>query len=178
MNHKHAVQTKKHATHTVQSGKHQAHAVQSRNHTPRTVQPGNQAAVMLRPFESLGSVFEDMLELPMVEEKAIYMPPVDIRETDKTIEVSVELQGFDKKDINLYLTEDTLAISCERREENNEKDAGGYRLQEQSYGRFYRAFTLPAAIKTGDTKAVYKNGMLRIAMQKQKPGRYHQLKVE
>jgi len=145
-----------------------AHAVPARKHTGE----------MLRPFESLGSVFEDMLDFPLAGENAINMPPVDIRETDRTIDVSVALSGVDKKDIHLDLTEDSLAISCERREENLEKDAGGYQLREQSYGRFYRAFTLPAAINTGDARAAYKNGVLRITMQKQKPDRTTRITVE
>lgn len=178
MNHKHTVATRKHSGHTVQHKKHATHTVHSGNHNPHTVQSGNQATALLRPFESLGSVFEDMMDIPMAEETGMNMPPVDIRETDKTIEVSVALSGVDKKDIHLDLTEDSLAISCERRRENSEKGAGGYRLQEQSYGRFYRAFTLPAEIKTGDAKAIYKNGALRITLQKQKPFGTRHITVE
>ena len=169
MNSKHAVATGKHTGQTVHHKKHTTHMVRSGNHHPHTVHAANQATAMLRPFESLGNVFEDMMDMPITEQNTINMPPVDIRETDRTIEVSVALSGVEKKDIHLDLTEDSLAISCERRDESNEKGPGGYRLQEQSYGRFYRAFTLPAEIKTSDAKAMYKNGVLRIPMQKQKP---------
>lgn len=168
MNSKHAVQHRKHHTHAVTHGKHATQAVQARKRTTE----------MLRPFESLGTVFEDLLDLPMAGDTAVNMPAVDIRETDKTIEVSVALSGVEKKDIHLDLTEDSLAISCERREASTERGAGGYQLQEQSYGRFYRAFTLPAAINTGDSKAAYTNGVLRITMQKQKPYRTTQIAVE
>lgn len=178
MNSKHAVATRKHHGHTVHHKKHATHTVHSGNHRPHAIQSGSQATAMLRPFESLGNVFEDLLDIPITEVNAINMPPVDIRETDRTIDVSVALSGVEKKDIHLDLTEDSLAISCERREENREKGSGGYRLQEQSYGRFYRAFTLPAEIKTGNARAVYKNGVLRITMEKQKPDRTRQLTVE
>jgi len=178
MNSKHAVMTRKHPGHTVHHKKHATHMVHSGNHHPHTVQATNQATAMLRPFESLGNVFEDLLDMPMAEQNAINMLPVDIRETNKTIEVSMALYGVEKKDIHLDLAEDSLAISFERRGENGEKDAGDYRLQEQSYGRFYRAFTLPAEIKTGDAKAMYKNGVLRITMQKQKPYGTRHITVE
>ena len=154
------------------------HMVHSAKHAHHAVTAGKHSTATLRPFESLGNVFEEIMELPSEQDNVINTPPIDIRETDKTIEVSVALSGVEKKDINLDLTEDALSISCERREEKDEKGTGGYRLQEQSYGRFYRAFPLPAAVKTGDAKAVYKNGVLKVTMHKQKVDRARQITVE
>lgn len=131
-----------------------------------------------RPFESLGGALEELFDLPLMGTRIINTPNIDLRETDKTIEVSAALPGVEKKDINLDLTENTLAISCERREEKEEKGAGGYRMKEQSYGRFYRSFTLPAAVKPGDAKGVYKDGVLRVTLQKQKTGAARQITVE
>ncbi|MHB0996039.1 MAG: Hsp20/alpha crystallin family protein [Elusimicrobiales bacterium] len=136
------------------------------------------ADAAVRPFESLGRALEDLFDLPLTGSKAVNTPEIDIKETDKTIEVSVALPGIEKKDINLDLTENSLAISCERREEREEKGSGGYRMKEQSYGRFYRAFTLPAAVKPGDAKAVYKDGVLNITMNKQKTDKARQITVE
>lgn len=132
----------------------------------------------VRPFESLGRALEDLFDLPLTGTKAINTPQIDIRETDSAIEVSVALTGVEKKDINLDLTENTLAISCERREEKDETGAGGYRLREQRYGRFYRSFTLPAAVKPADAKAEYKDGVLKVTMQKQKTDKARQITVE
>jgi HSP20 family protein len=132
----------------------------------------------LRPFESLGRALEDLFDLPLVRGKTVNTPQIDIRETDSAIEVSVALSGVEKKDISLDLTENSLAISCERREEKEEKKAGGYHVKEQSYGRFYRSFTLPAAVKTGSAKAVYKDGVLKIDLQKQRTDRARQIDVE
>ncbi|MCM2266481.1 MAG: Hsp20/alpha crystallin family protein [Elusimicrobiales bacterium] len=133
------------------------------------------SAAALSSFESLGRVFEDLFDLPAV--KSANTPQMDIRETDKAIEVSVALPGVDKKDINLDLTENTLAISCERREEKEEKGDGGYVRREQSYGRFFRSFTLPAPVKTGEAKAEYKDGALKITMPKQKVSKARQITI-
>lgn len=134
------------------------------------------SAAALSPFESLGRVFEDLFDLPAIG--GANTPQMDIRETDKSIEVSVALPGVDKKDINLDLTENTLAISCERREEKEEKGEGGYLRREQSYGRFYRSFTLPAPVKTGEAKAEYKDGALKITMPKQKVSKARQITID
>jgi HSP20 family protein len=122
------------------------------------------ADAAVRPFESLGRALEDLFDLPLTGPKAVNTPEIDIRETDKTIEVSVALPGIEKKDINLDLRE--------------EKGSGGYRMKEQSYGRFYRAFTLPAAVKPDEAKAVYKDGVLNITMGKQKTDKARQITVE
>ena len=167
-----------HSKHLVTARKHAIHAVHHRKSATHPVQSRNLSEVNMRPFESLGTVIENMLDFPMAEENLMSVPPVDIRETGKAVEVSMALPGVEKKDITLDLTEDTLAIFCERRDENGEKAAGDYRLNEQSYDRFYRSFTLPAAVKIDDAKAVYRNGELKVTLQKQKQARNRRIKVE
>ncbi|OGS14383.1 MAG: hypothetical protein A2234_10490 [Elusimicrobia bacterium RIFOXYA2_FULL_58_8] len=135
------------------------------------------SAAALRPFESLGRVFEDLFDLPLTSGGA-NTPQIDIKETDTEVQVSVALPGVEKKDINLDLTENALAISCERREEKAEKGLDGYSLKEQSYGRFYRSFSLPAPVKTGEARASYKDGALKITMPKQKNGKSRQISIE
>jgi len=142
----------------------------------KNIVPLIRPAAALRPFESLGRVFEDLFDLPLAG--GAQTPQIDIKETEKSVEVSVALPGVEKKDINLDLTENTLAISCERREAKETKGDGGYTLREQSYGRFYRSFALPAPVKTGEAKAVYKDGALRIVMPKQKTGRGRQITID
>ena len=134
-------------------------------------------ATALGPFGSLHRVFEDLFDLPLVR-GGMNSPQIDIKETDKEIRVSVALPGVDKKDINLDLTENMLAISCERREEKDEKGERGYRVREQNYGRFYRSFSLPSPVKTGEAKAVCKDGELKIVMPKQKTGRGRQIPID
>ncbi|HNW44569.1 MAG TPA: Hsp20/alpha crystallin family protein [Elusimicrobiales bacterium] len=136
-----------------------------------------QSATALRPFDSLGRVFEDLFDLPLVH-GGVNSPRIDIRETDKEVQVSAALPGVEKKDINLDLTENSLAVSCERREEKEEKGEGGYRLKEQSYGRFYRSFALPAPVKTGEAKAEYKDGALRVILPKQKTAKGRQINID
>lgn len=158
----------KHAVHHTNHTKNSKHLAPARKHHAHAVPVRHQAAGVIRPFESLGSVVDDLLSFPMEERNQMYTTPVDIRETDRTVEVSMPLPGMDKKDINLDLTEDSVTIFGERREEKENKRTGSY---EQSYGSFYRSFILPAAVKTGDAKASYKNGVLKVSMHKLRPSR-------
>lgn len=134
-------------------------------------------ATALGHIDSLNRVLEDLFDLPLVSGGA-NTPQIDIKETDKEVQVSVALPGVDKKDISLDLTENTLAISCERREQKEQKGEGGYTLREQSYGRFYRSFPLPAPVKTGEAKASYKDGELKITMPKQRTGKGRQVNID
>lgn len=142
----------------------------------KDIAPLEKGTAALRPLESLGRVFEDLFDL--APSGGTQSPQIDIKETDKTVEVRAALPGVEKKDINIDLTENALAISCERREEKEEKGEGGYLRREQSYGRFYRSFTLPAPVKTGEAKAEYKDGVLRLTMPKQKAGKGCRIDIE
>lgn len=142
----------------------------------KDIAPLDKGTATLRPFESLGRVFEDLFDLaPSGGPQA---PQIDIKETDKSVEVRAALPGVEKKDIEIDLTERSLAISCERREEKEEKGKGGYLRREQSYGRFYRSFTLPAPVKTGEAKAEYKDGVLTLTMPKQKSGKGRRVNID
>jgi len=131
----------------------------------------------LKPFESIDRVFEDIFSFPLSGEGGTRIPAVDLKETENEIIVSVDLPGVDKNDIKLDLTEDSLAISYERSQEKEEKSKNGYHMKEQRYGRFYRSFTLPATVKAKESKAAYKNGVLKIILQKQNPSTSHHITI-
>lgn len=92
-------------------------------------------------------------------------PRADVAETDKAVEVSVELPGLDDKDIDVSVTEDLLTIKGEKKSEREEKDKGYY-LSERSFGAFHRAIPLPRGINTSDAKAAFKNGVLTVTLPK------------
>jgi HSP20 family protein len=88
-------------------------------------------------------------------------PRTDIAETDKEIEVSVELPGMDE----ISMTEDTLTIKGEKKDEREEKKKGYY-LHERSYGSFYRSIPLPSGIDTNKAGATFKKGVLTVTLPK------------
>jgi len=130
----------------------------------------------IRPESEITSFFDDIWEPVFKTETKL--PKVDIEETEKEIIVSAEMPGVEKKDIKVELNDDRLTISFEKRENKDEKKGKTYRLIEQSYGRFTRTFTLPAPVKTENTKAEYKNGILKLTLLKQKETKIHQIKID
>ncbi|MBI1922804.1 Hsp20/alpha crystallin family protein, partial [Candidatus Poribacteria bacterium] len=53
----------------------------------------------------------------------------------------------------------------EKKQESEVKN-GNYHRVERSYGRFQRAFTLPANLQTDKTKATFKDGVLTVSIPK------------
>jgi len=98
-------------------------------------------------------------------------PAVDLYEKDDYFVIKAELPGVDKKDIAIDLKDRVLTLSGERSYENEVKEDSYYR-RERSYGKFQRAFTLPADVDSDKIKAEFKDGLLQIEVPKpeeQKP---------
>ena len=94
-----------------------------------------------------------------------WKPSVDISETANDILVRLEVPGISKEDVKVSVTDNLLTISGEKKKEWVEKDEEFHR-SERYYGKFQRAFTLPKTIKSSDTKASYKDGILTVTIPK------------
>lgn len=92
-------------------------------------------------------------------------PRTDIAETDKAIEVSVELPGLEEKDVEISVADDVLTIRGEKKTET-EDTRKGYRLAERSYGSFLRSIGLPSGIAVDKAEASFKNGVLTVTLPK------------
>jgi len=94
-----------------------------------------------------------------------WQPKVDVYDDKDNIIIKAELPGVDKKGISIDLKDRILTLKGERSEEKEVKEERFYR-KELSYGRFERSFTLPSNVKPEQVKADYKDGILRIEVQK------------
>ena len=98
-------------------------------------------------------------------------PVIDLYEKDDQFVIKAELPGVDKDNISVDLKDRTLTISGERSHEKEVKEENYYR-QERSFGKFKRAFTLPADVDPDKIKAEFKDGLLKIEVakpEKEKP---------
>lgn len=105
------------------------------------------------------------------------MPSMDISETDKAIEITAELPGLEKKDVELNVTDNLLTIRGEKKNEREEKNKD-YHLVERSYGSFSRSVELPAGVKVEDITAEIANGVLKVTVQKPAPKQAKQIEIK
>jgi len=105
------------------------------------------------------------------------MPSMDISETDKAIEITAELPGLEKKDVELNVADNLLTIRGEKKNEREEKNKD-YHLVERSYGSFSRSVELPAGVKVEDISAEIANGVLKVTVQKPAPKQTKQIEIK
>lgn len=87
----------------------------------------------------------------------------DIKETEKEYELSVDMPGFEKEDINLSLENGYLTIKAQRAEK--EEDENSYVRRERSF-TCSRSYYVGDAVTEEDVKAKYKNGTLTLNVPK------------
>ena len=120
---------------------------------------------MLQLSDEIGRWFESPARREKGRKSAIWAPDVDIKETDKEIQVKADLPGMKLEDIDVSVDGDQLVIQGERKEEKEEKDKGYVRV-ERNYGSFYRSFNIGVPVKADEIKATYKDGVLEITLPK------------
>ena len=98
---------------------------------------------------------------------AAAVPSVDVRDTEKEVEVIAELPGMEEKDVEVTVAEGALVISGAKKYEQEKQDKG-YLLRERSFGRVERVVPLPDGLDLDSAKATFKNGVLTVAIPKTK----------
>lgn len=91
----------------------------------------------------------------------------DIKENEKDYELSVELPGYKKEDVNAELKDGYLIINATNEKNDEEKDEKGYIRKERYYGSFTRSFYVGKDVKEEDIKAKFENGVLILDVPKE-----------
>lgn len=109
------------------------------------------------------------------------IPAVNIKETPENYEVEVAAPGMTKNDFKIELDGNSLSISSERTQQNEENEGERYARKEFSYQSFQRTLTLQKdVVDIEKIQAKYENGLLRLLIPKkeeakQKPPRQIQI---
>ena len=94
-------------------------------------------------------------------------PAFNLFEKESDYIVTMELPGFNEKDINVQVMDRQLVISGKRTLQSEEKGMIYHRRERQS-GEFNRTFTLPDKVDSEKVKASLKNGVLTLTIGKAK----------
>ncbi len=91
-------------------------------------------------------------------------PAVDVAETEAEYEITAELPGLDRKDIEIRLADGVLTIRGEKRQGKDEKRKDYY-LSERRYGSFTRSFVVPD-VDAEKIEAGFAKGVLTVRLPK------------
>src|SRR6185295_19542829 len=94
-----------------------------------------------------------------------FLPEANIVETDKAIEVTVELPGIKPEEVKVEIKENALWITGEKKEEKEEKGKTFHRV-ERRVGMFRRVFQLPVEVMEEKVDAKFEEGVLKITLPK------------
>lgn len=92
----------------------------------------------------------------------------DIIDEGKQFRVKMDVPGIKKNEIKLNVTENSLEISGEHKEEHEEKKKN-YLTKERSQVSYYRTLPLSENIVASKVKAKLNDGVLDITLPKSKP---------
>ncbi len=92
-----------------------------------------------------------------------HIPHVDMYSTKNTLEISIDIPGVRKEDIEITLLQNTLKIVA-LKYECFEDDEINYICMERAFGRIFRTVEIPFPINTTQMKAYYKQGILKIIL--------------
>jgi HSP20 family protein len=126
------------------------------------------------------------------------IPSIDVVEMDDAVEVTAELPGLERKDVEISLEDDVLTIRGEKRLEMRDEGGGqkqsagqkqdqtegqkkpsrNYVVAERSYGVFLRGLQLPPGIDHSKIQAKMSNGVLKITIPKPKKAEPKKIEVK
>jgi HSP20 family protein len=94
-----------------------------------------------------------------------FVPEANVLETEKAVEVTLDLPGMKPEDVKLEVREGRLCVSGEKREEKEEKGETFHRIERRS-GAFLRAIPLPGVVDDTKADAKFADGVLKVTLPK------------
>jgi HSP20 family protein len=92
-----------------------------------------------------------------------FLPEANIVETEKAVEVTVELPGMKPEDVKVEIKENALWITGEKKEEKEEKGKTFHQIERRA-GMFRRIFHLPVEVMEEKVDARFTEGVLKITL--------------
>ena len=105
---------------------------------------------------------------PLYGKNVSRLMKTDVRETEKTYELDIDLPGFKKDEIQIELKDGYLTVSAEKGLDKDEEDKKGKYIRKERYaGALSRTFYLGEEIREEEIKAKFENGILSVSIPKE-----------
>ena len=133
---------------------------------------------MMMPSIFGENLFDDWMDFPFENEffgkknplygkHAKNMMKTDVRETDNSYEVDIDLPGFKKDEISVELKDGYLTINAAKGLDKDQKDKDGSYIRRERYaGSMTRSFFVGNGITKEEIHAKYENGILMLSVPK------------
>lgn len=102
---------------------------------------------------------------------------IDLADRGGEFVATADVPGFEKDEIDVRVTGDTLSIEAEREEEREAEDETYIRNERRSQS-MRRSIRLPEPVEEEDVSATYQNGVLTITLPKHEPDTGRSISIE
>ena len=132
-----------------------------------------------RMNHALDQLLHDFWHTPVVaaEDKSEFVPRVNVADSKDNLRITFELPGMGKDEIKIFVKDDVLTVSGERKFTSESEDNGTVRKEIRS-GSFSRSFTLPDLVDIEKIGADYQNGLLEITLPKREEKKPKEIEVK
>lgn len=115
------------------------------------------------PFAELSSLQKQFFGDDWVSSfKGVNIPTTDVYIKSNELIVEAHLPNFDQKDVNIHVDGNTLVISAEKHEK--EEDKGKKYVVRESSSSFYRRVALPGRANSDKVEAHLDDGVLKVVV--------------
>ena len=104
---------------------------------------------------------------PLYGKHAKNLMKTDVRETDESYELDVDLPGFTKDEISVELKNGYLTIQAAKSLDKDQSDKKGKYIRQERYaGACSRTFYVGEGVQPEDVTASFENGILQLSVPK------------
>ncbi len=107
---------------------------------------------------------------PLYGKHAKNLMKTDVRETDDSYELDIDLPGFKKDEVKLQLKDGYLTVNAAKGLDKDEKDKNGKYIRQERYaGAMSRSFYVGTDVQTDEIHAKFEDGILKLSVPKKDP---------
>ena len=118
--------------------------------------------------------FSDPFEMMVPTRNALYgkhgknLMKTDVRETENSYELDIDLPGFKKDEVNVELKDGYLTISAAKGLDKDQEDKKGKYIRQERYaGACSRSFYVGWDVEPDEISAKFESGILQISVPKE-----------
>ena len=104
-------------------------------------------------------------------------PLVEVSDTKDAVIVKAHVPGTSKEHLQVDVSDDTLTLKGEMKEEKKKEEKNYYR-REFRYGAFSRTVPLPVTVQGDKAKAKLKDGVLEVTIPKSEKAKVKQIPIQ
>ena len=107
---------------------------------------------------------------PLYGKHAKNLMKTDVRETENSYELDIDLPGFKKDEVKLQLKDGYLTVNAAKGLDKDEKDKNGKYIRQERYaGAMSRSFYVGTDVQTDEIHAKFEDGILKLSVPKKDP---------